>query len=94
MCKHLIEAGCDVSHQDSSHKTAAFYAKKNGKNEVVDYLTAELQKLKEQKKFSALAVSQQIESRSKEEDKRMKKKIKLEPAATKIKTPFKLVRMD
>jgi ankyrin repeat protein len=46
MCKLLIEAGCDISHQDSSHKTAAFYAKKFGKNEVYEYLTNELQKIK------------------------------------------------
>lgn len=95
MCKLLIEAGCDITHQDSAHKTAAFYAKKNGKNEVYDYLTAEMQKLKEQKKFSAQSAVVQLESRSKEEDKRIKKKAKaVEPAAAKIKASYKLVRMD
>jgi ankyrin repeat protein len=32
MCKMLIEAGCDISHQDSSHKMAGHYAKRYGKN--------------------------------------------------------------
>lgn len=51
MCKILIEAGCDVSHQDTSHKIASHYAKKYGKNETSDYLTAEYQNLKDQKKI-------------------------------------------
>lgn len=29
MCKALIERGANVLHQDTSHKTAASYAKKN-----------------------------------------------------------------
>ena len=29
MCKALIEKGSNVLHQDTSHKTAASYAKKN-----------------------------------------------------------------
>lgn len=46
MCKLLIQSGCDVSHQDNTHKTAAHYAKKNGKNDVYEYLNSELQKIK------------------------------------------------
>lgn len=34
MSKILIEAGCDLAHQDSAHKMANHYAKKYGKNEV------------------------------------------------------------
>ena len=41
MCKILIDAGCDLSHQDSFHKLASHYAKKNQKNEVFDYLSTE-----------------------------------------------------
>lgn len=63
MCKALIDHGCDVTHQDSSHKTAAFYAKKFGKNEVYDYLANELQKVKEQKKVAMVV---QVESKSKD----------------------------
>ena len=46
MCKALIERGANVLHQDAAHKTAAIYAKKNDKNEVYEYLNAEIQKLK------------------------------------------------
>lgn len=46
-------------HQDTSHKTAAHYAKKNEKNDVNDYLNAEIQKLKlkndEKKKVKKVA---------------------------------------
>ena len=51
MCKILIEAGCDLSHQDTSHKMASHYAKKYTKNEVFDYLSNEYQTLKDQKKI-------------------------------------------
>ncbi len=51
MCKILIEAGSDLGHQDTSHKTAHHYSKKSGKNEVLEYLAAEYQSLKDQKKI-------------------------------------------
>jgi hypothetical protein len=51
MCRILIEAGCDLSLQDSSHKMASHYAKKYNKNEVFEYLTNEYQILKDQKKI-------------------------------------------
>jgi hypothetical protein len=51
MCKILIEAGCDLSHQDSAHKMANHYSKKYGKNEVFEYITNEYQSLKDQKKI-------------------------------------------
>lgn len=89
MCKMLIERGCDVSHQDSTHKTAAFYAKKYGKNEVFDYLMNELQKMRELKKVLAVPHN---ESKSKEEDKKLKKKRPTDAPVTK--TQYKLVRMD
>jgi ankyrin repeat protein len=44
MCKLLVESGCDVGIQDSSHKTALHYAKVAGKTDVLDYLTAQLYK--------------------------------------------------
>lgn len=31
MCKIMIEAGCDLALQDTLHKTAHHYAKRNGK---------------------------------------------------------------
>lgn len=51
MCKILIEAGCDLSHQDSAHRMAAHYAKKYGKNETFQYLSNQYQNLKDQKKI-------------------------------------------
>lgn len=39
MCKILIEAGCNLAQQDSSHKMANHYAKKYSKSDVYDYLT-------------------------------------------------------
>ncbi len=51
MCKILIEAGCDIIHQDSNNKTAAHYAKKYNNNEVCEYLSNELQNVKEQRKL-------------------------------------------
>lgn len=51
MCKILIEAGCDIIHMDSNNKTAAHYAKKVNHNEVCEYLSNELQNVKEQRKM-------------------------------------------
>jgi len=51
MCKILIEAGCDLALQDTLHKTAHHYAKRNGKTDVADYLFNEYQTLKEQRKI-------------------------------------------
>jgi hypothetical protein len=34
MCKILIEKGTNVMHQDTTHKTAATYAKKSDRNDV------------------------------------------------------------
>ena len=51
MCKILIDAGCDLTHQDLSHKMASHYAKKYNKNEVYDYISNEYQNLKDQKKI-------------------------------------------
>ena len=34
MCKILMEAGCDLTVQDTANKPAHHYAKKNGKTEV------------------------------------------------------------
>lgn len=38
MCKILLEAGCDLTIQDTLHKSAHHYAKKNQKTDVTDYL--------------------------------------------------------
>lgn len=51
MCKILIEAGCDVLHMDSNNKTAAHYAKKYNNNDVSEYLSNQLQNIKEQRKM-------------------------------------------
>jgi ankyrin repeat protein len=52
MCKILIEAGCDLAQQDTSHKLASHYAKKYSKNDVFEYLSNEYQMVKDQRKFS------------------------------------------
>jgi len=51
MCKNLLEAGCDLTIQDTLHKSAHHYAKKNQKTDVTDYLFNEYQTLKEQRKI-------------------------------------------
>lgn len=52
MCKVLVESGCDLSIQDSSGKMASHMARKHNRQEVFEYLTAEYQILKDQKKLS------------------------------------------
>ena len=91
MCKILIEAGCDLSHQDSTNKAAHHYAKKFSKNQVFDYLTNEYQSLKDQKKI-------QTDSRQESniEDKTTKKVKKRDPAASNLpsKNMYRLYRSD
>lgn len=53
MCKALVEAGCDVHIQDSQNKTALHYAKANSRIDVLEYLTAQLYKNKEQRRINA-----------------------------------------
>ena len=40
MCKILIENGCKAAHLDTSKKNAMYFAKKNNRKDVVDYLTS------------------------------------------------------
>lgn len=69
MCKILIEAGCDISHQDLNHKNASHYAKRyNSSNDVYDYLSNELQNMKDNKRIGE---SKGLESN--QEDKNPKK---------------------
>ena len=50
MCKVLVESGCDLTMQDSSGKMASHLARKQNKQDVFDYHSAEYQLLKDQKK--------------------------------------------
>ena len=90
MCKILIEAGCDLMIQDSLHKSAHHYAKKNNKTEVTEYLFNEYQALKELRKV-------QTDSRqdSNVEERVTKKNKKREGAvAIPSKTLYRLYRSD
>lgn len=90
MCKILIEAGCDLAHQDSSHKTAQHYSKKSGKPEVLEYLTSEYQSLKDQRKI--LTDSRQ---ESNVEERATKKSKKREGgSAVPLKSMYRLYRSD
>jgi ankyrin repeat protein len=55
MCKLLVENGCDISIQDSAHKTAIHYAKTGSKAEVVDYLTSQLYKNRDKRRANTEA---------------------------------------
>lgn len=59
MCKRLIEAGCDVHIQDLNNKTAVYYAKLNSRTDVLEYLTAQAYKNKEQRRINAAMKSEQ-----------------------------------
>jgi ankyrin repeat protein len=63
MCKLLMDHGCKPQHQDSSRKTAIFYAKKSQKKEVVDLINLYLSKTKDDKKEP-----EQIKKKKKEKD--------------------------
>ncbi len=93
MCKMLIEAGCDLSHQDTSHKLASHYAKKYSKNEVFQYLSNEYQSLKDQKK---IMTNSQQENSNPEEKVVTKPKKKREVAGTNqvTKVFYRLYRSD
>jgi hypothetical protein len=90
MCKIMIEAGCDLTLQDTLHKTAHHYAKRNGKTEVADYLFNEYQTLKEQRKI-------QTDSRQEsnvEERTTKKSKAKREGSGQPSKSQYRLYRSD
>lgn len=96
MCRILVESGCDLSHLDSSHKMASHYAKKYGKNEVFDYLTAEYQNLKDQKKIQTESHQESnIEDRGL--IKKKKREINLQGAlgsTVNIRSDYRLYRSD
>jgi hypothetical protein len=90
MCKILIEAGSDLAHQDSSHKTAHHYSKKSQKPELIEYLTSEYQNLKDQRKI--LTDSRQ-ESNVEERATKKAKKREGGPAVP-LKAMYRLYRSD
>lgn len=92
MCKILIEAGCDLSVNDSAHKMAAHYAKKYSKNEVFDYLSQEYQNLKDQKKI--LGESRQESNNDDKVPNRGKKKRELNAVPNIVKSNYRLYRSD
>lgn len=91
MCKILIEAGCDISHQDLNHKNASHYAKRYGNNEVHDYLSNELQNVKENKKI--LGESKGAESNQEEKNTKKSKKREINISAP-SKATYRLYRAD
>ena len=50
MCKLIVEKGADITHQDKSGKGPVEYAKKAKFNEVADYLSGELKKVRDSMK--------------------------------------------
>jgi ankyrin repeat protein len=70
MCRVLVEKGADVSHLDSSNKTAAEYAKKSKHYDIAEYLVNEIKRTKDIK-FSLPSQSREesnLEKRKKKED--------------------------
>ncbi|CAM6001199.1 unnamed protein product [Sphagnum balticum] len=92
MCKILIEAGCDLSVNDSAHKMAYHYAKKYGKNEVFDYLSLEYQNLKDQKKI--LGDSRQESNNDDKVQHRGKKKREINASPSIVKSNYRIYRSD
>lgn len=92
MCKVLIEAGCDLSHQDTSHKMASHYAKKYTKNEVFEYLSNEYQTLKDQKKIQS--DSRQESNPEEKVVTKPKKKREINAANVSTKAFYRLYRSD
>ena len=92
MCKILIEAGCDIIHMDSNNKTAAHYAKKVNHNEVCEYLSNELQNVKEQRKM--VGDSKGFESNPLEEKNLKKAKKRQVPFNAPSKATYRLYRAD
>lgn len=90
MCKALIERGADVTHTDNQGKTAIQYARKAKFNEVADYLSAELKRIKEVNKMNALSQSINEQSNG---DKNKKKKDENQPSRGNKQT-FKLVLIN
>ncbi|CAD8053692.1 unnamed protein product [Paramecium sonneborni] len=70
-CKLLIDAGCPVNHQDNKKKTALYFAKQSQKKEVIDLITASMQKQKEdvhQKKEESVKGGEQKQNKKKPKD--------------------------
>lgn len=79
--------------QDTLHKSAHHYAKKNQKTEVSDYLFNEYQTLKEQKKIQT--DSRQENSNVEERGSNLKKKTKREAnSSAPAKSMYRLYRSD
>lgn len=93
MCKALVEAGCNVAHQDASHKMASHYAKKFGNNETYEYLSFELQNIKDAKK---VPVESKQESNNEDQQKLVKRKKRenLSVVTQQVKTSYRLYRAD
>lgn len=71
LCRLLIEKGAEISHVDSSGKTAVEFARKAKYNEVAELLSGELRRSREVNKFSVQSYSieeSNLEKRRKKED--------------------------
>lgn len=95
MCKVLVQNGCDLTITDTTNKMASHLAKKYNRMEVYDYLNAEYQALKEQKKAP---VEQEPEPNQPQETKKPKAKKKDPPATPALPksqtTVYRLYRSD
>ncbi|CAD8044471.1 unnamed protein product [Paramecium primaurelia] len=70
-CKLLIDAGCPVNHQDNKKKTALYFAKQSQKKEVIDLITASMQKQKEDvhvKKEESVKGGEQKQNKKKQKE--------------------------
>ncbi|CAD8140172.1 unnamed protein product [Paramecium pentaurelia] len=70
-CRLLIDAGCPINHQDNKKKTALYFAKQSQKKEVIDLITASMQKQKEDvhvKKEESVKGGEQKQNKKKQKE--------------------------
>ena len=91
MCRILIDAGCDLAHQDLSHKMASHYAKKYNKNEVYDYFSNEYQNLKDQKKIVTDSKQESVPEEKTQQKSKKKREVK---EGGPVKMMYRLYRSD
>lgn len=90
MCKVLVESGCDLTITDTAGKMASHMARKHNKQEVFDYLSAEYQILKDQRKISLEGESQHNNMDKSGKNHKKKKDIPIAQSTT----TYRLYRSD
>jgi hypothetical protein len=86
MCRLLIEKGADITHIDSSKKTAVDWARKNKFPETAEYLLNELRRYREVTKYSM--ASQSLEESN------LEKRKKREENSKHIRQTYKIVQLN